>query len=183
MRLELFYNDIEIKKKSDSFLMKAIDIFLKAITLWQMNGFMHSFTTTIGETMYVASKWDDREEWKRMATLRHEYVHILQKKRWGMFMFTWRYLCWPLPTVLAWGRRDIEQEAYAETMRAYAEHHGIACLRGEKLRAHICGTFTGSSYFWTYPFKKKIEGWYDRTRAELEEEFDFRSQLTTLTDE
>ena len=47
------FSDFSIVKKSESALMRAIDKFLRVITLGKMVGFMYSYTTVIGNKVYV----------------------------------------------------------------------------------------------------------------------------------
>jgi hypothetical protein len=71
------------------------------------------------------------------------------------------YLLVPLPAGLAWCRAWFEKQAYAETIRAAAEVHGVACVRDPAFRDRILRQFTGPSYGWMWPFRRGLERWYD----------------------
>lgn len=151
----------EIRPKQDSWLMKAFNLGLKIITLGAMQTFMTDFITTLGETVYVPVGWDDRSDARKASVLRHERVHMRQKRRYGSFFFFLRYICWPLPAVWAIGRRDLEQEAYGESLRAYVDYYGMRALSDADTRERIIEHFMGHNYFWTYPWRKSLNTWYD----------------------
>lgn len=146
--------------KDRSRLMKAIDVFLKVITLWRMRAFMTSFTTTIGYTVYVArSSWDSMSPEGRAAVLRHERVHMRQRRKYGMVLYTFLYLLFPLPGGLAYFRAKFEKEAYEETIRAAVDYGWDVSDPG--FRSRMVSHFTGPEYFWMWPFRKSVEAWYD----------------------
>ncbi len=150
----------EIRPKQGSWLMKAADLGLKIITLGAMGTFMTDFLTTVGETVYVPAGWDDRSDARKAAVLRHERVHMRQRRRYGTFFFFLRYTCWPLPAVWAIGRRDLEQEAYGESLRAYVDYYGMRALSDPAMRERTIMHFMGHTYFWTYPWRKPLNSWY-----------------------
>ena len=80
------------------------------------------------------------------------------------------YIFLPLPMGLAYFRARLEQEAYAETIRAAAEVWGQDVVRGASYRAHIIEQFVGPSYGWMWPFRKALERWYDQILAGLGDE-------------
>ncbi len=149
--------------KSTSRLMVAIDLFLKVITLWRMKSFMRSFTTTIGYTVYVPSVWNLRPPKSRKIVLRHERVHMRQRRRWGL-LYPFAYLFFPVPILWAYCRMRFEMEAYEESLRAIAEYYGAAAFTAQLKRSHI-EHFTGPEYFWTWPWRGRIERWYDQAAA------------------
>jgi hypothetical protein len=161
------FPDFKIVRKAESPLMRAIDTVLKTITLGMMHSFMTVYTTTIGTTMYVTPSWDGDHPLMKAALLRHERVHMRQRDRLGPFIYACAYLFWPLPVVFAAARRRFEQEAYAETLQAYYEYYGDFVLLDRRIRKRICREFLGPAYFWTWPFRKDIERWYDEVLATL----------------
>jgi len=158
-----------LRRKSSSALMQCISVALTIITFGRFSDFMQRFITTIGYVVYIPSHWDDLDPIDRACILRHERVHMRQRRRMGDFMFTLRYLWWPLPAVFASGRRDLEMEAYEESMRASAFYHGVGILNDE-YKEELIGHFTGPQYFWMWPFRGAIEAWYrgvlEKIRAE-----------------
>lgn len=151
--------------KSTSKLMLMIDLFLKVITLWRMKDFMRTFTTTIGYTVYVPSGWKMRPIKSRSIILRHERVHMRQRAHLGLW-YSISYLFFPLPAVWAYFRMKYEMEAYEESLRAVAEYYGTASFTQAMRRAYVAH-FTGPEYFWTWPWKARIERWYDSTLARI----------------
>lgn len=154
----------------DSFrLMTVIDILLKIITFGQMKWFLTKFTTTIGNTVYVTRSWSEKSGYAKAATLRHEAVHMRQRARMGDVRYTLSYLVWIFPVGLALGRRNLEREAYEESLRAYNDYYSQKYLLGDSLKEQVISHFTGPSYFWMWPFRKSCERWYDRVVSEIVE--------------
>lgn len=151
--------------KRDSVLMLFIDSILRVLTFGQMQTFMSGFVTTIGKTIYAPNDWE--ESLSSAITLRHEMVHLEQQRRMGTLLFSLTYLFWPLPAVLALGRRDLEAEAYEETMLGWAEDRGISILYSDDFRDRILKHFLGASYFWMFPFRKRMEAWYAKAVARV----------------
>lgn len=151
--------------------MRWIDVFLKGITFGKMKGFLDSYTTTIGNTVYVGSSWPVMGPYQRSATLRHEAVHMRQRRKYGFILFALTYLFLPLPAVLALGRMRLERAGYEETLRAYADYYGVRVLRENHIRVRIVEQFTGSSYFWMWPFQKSVNRWYDDFVSKLEKDW------------
>lgn len=155
------FSAFEMISKESSGLMKAANAFLRIVSLNQMKTFMTGYVTTIGEKVYVPSDWEDRDYLLRAVTLRHERVHMRQKKRVGMLAFSFLYLFWIFPIGLALSRRMFEQEAYEESLRASVEYFGEAVLKDPIYRQRIISHFVGPDYLWTWPFRGSIEAWYD----------------------
>lgn len=150
--------------KGTSFLMKCIHVFLLAITLGGMNYFQKDFTTTLGYTVYLPTSWDSMSDVSKMIILRHERVHMRQRRKYGALPFSFLYVCFPLPFVFAYFRMKFEMEAYAESLRAMVEYQRQVGDPAQKAR--FVGYFTGPSYFWTWPWRKRVEKWYDRAVKE-----------------
>jgi hypothetical protein len=154
--------------------MRAIDIALRIITFNQMKRFMESFVTTIGTTVYVPVTWYapyhgsvKMSDVSKIIILRHERVHMGQKKLYGSFLFSLAYLFLPFPVVFALCRTRFEKQGYEESMRATAELVGIESLDNPLYRRHMIRHFISAEYFWMWPFRKSIERWYDSTVAEI----------------
>lgn len=149
-----------MKPKADSFMMKAINFFLRMITLGGMKEFMTGYITTIGHTVYVPSGWQDKRPLTRASILRHERVHMRQSRRLTAPLYIFLYLLWILPGGLAIGRRNLEMEAYAESMKAHFEYYGMDTF-DDGHRKWMISQFTGPAYFFSWPFRRSIEKWYD----------------------
>lgn len=158
-----------VVKKSDSLLMKVINGFLLVLTFWQLKKFMTDFITTVGETVYVPDDWNTQTEVGRMIVLRHERIHMRQKKKYGMFLFSFLYLFVPLPGVFAYYRQKFEREAYEESMWALVElvPNGLDILATYSFREAMIRHFTSSEYFWMWAKSEDIGDWYDETHKKI----------------
>jgi hypothetical protein len=161
-----------VVRKSESHLSKAIDVALRAITLGGQRSFMSRYSTVIGDTLYVPEGWDRIDPIEAIITLRHERVHLRQRRRYTLPGMAFLYLVPILPLGLAWGRARIEWEAYEETVRATWELRGAAAARSPSLRAHVVGRFVGPDYGWMWPFSAQVERWYDDLLARIAAERD-----------
>lgn len=163
------FPDFVIIPKSESRLMKACDLCLKIITLCLMRQFMHTFVTTVGETVYVPNRWQNWPETAKAAVLFHERIHMRQKKKYG-FWFYILFLFVPVPILFAYYRKKFEQEAYEETLRVYVYQHGKRVLDDWKLRTSIIVHFTTAEYFWMWPWSGSLNDWYDEVSERLRAE-------------
>jgi len=164
------FPNLQIKYKNEDTFMKILG------TLMFFNpGFMTSFITTIGDTIY----WPSREFVQNnpqsvSEVFIHECTHIYDEKRVGsapfklgylfpqilalpmlllLFMLTWKIvlplviLCLlPLPAPF---RAYFERRAYFVSMRAGYSLHG---WDPTVIGAHAAKNFKNSSYYWMMPF-------------------------------
>lgn len=156
-----------IKQKRGDALSRAIDVALRIVTFGGQHRYLTHYHTVIGDTLYVPDGWEALEDVDRVILLRHERVHLRQRRRYGGALMAFLYLVPLLPLGLAYGRARIEWEAYEETLRATAELRGIAAVRDQELRDRIVQRFVGPDYGWMWPFRSVVEGWYDRVVTEL----------------
>jgi len=173
-RAESFINTIRqefpafriVPKRGDR-LSRAIDLALKVVTFGGQSSYLTRYHTVIGDTLYVPPTWAQMTDVDQVILLRHERVHLRQRRRYGSLAMTFLYLVPFFPLGLAYGRARIEWEAYEETLRATAELLGVEAARSPHLRAHIVGRFTGPDYGWMWPFERSVQAWYDRALANL----------------
>lgn len=156
-----------ITYKRDSTLSHLIHWFLMTVTLGGQRHFLNGYYTVIGDTLYVPDSWDSLDETGRAILLRHERVHLRQRRRYGSVGMTLLYLLPFFPLGLAYGRARLEWEAYQETLRATAELQGLPRALDPALRSRIVTRFIGPDYGWMWPFRRQVEGWYDATLAEI----------------
>ncbi len=156
------FSSFKVVYKTDSWLMRAI-----AFLLFFNKGFTTSFVTTIGNTMYVPTKWSEWPDLLKERILRHERVHLRQQVRYGFLLYSFLYLFFPLPVGLAWFRARLEWEAYSETLRTIARREGVAVLLGDEVRAYYIRYFTSGDYGWMWPFPKQVGKWYDQLIEQL----------------
>jgi hypothetical protein len=151
-----------IVPKAESSLNQWIDRFLRIITFGAQARYLSHYHTVIGNTLYVPPTFEAMSDIDRIILLRHERVHLLQRRRLGFVLMALIYLIPFLPVGLAYGRARLEWEAYVETLRATAELKGSRAAQDPTLRAEIIQRFTGPDYAWMWPFPKVVGGWYDQ---------------------
>ena len=154
--------------KRDHPLSYAIDIALRVITFGTQSQYLSHYHTVIGDTLYTPARWDSTSDPDKVIVLRHERVHLRQRRRYGLPLMAFLYFVPFFPIGLAYGRARIEWEAYEETLLATAELKGLDAARSPELRAAIVRRFTGGAYAFMWPFRRMVEGWYDRCLARVE---------------
>lgn len=155
------FPQFRIVYKKDDALSHVIHALLVALTFGAQRKFLSHYHTVLRNTLYVPALWDTTSPVHRVITLRHERVHLRQRRRYGDLVMTFLYLVPFFPLGLAYGRARIEWEAYTETIAATAELLGPAAATAPALRAHIVQQFTSGAYGWMWPFPRMIERWYD----------------------
>jgi hypothetical protein len=130
--------------------------------------YLSKYHTVLFGTLYVPDAWDSMDDAARYVLLRHERVHLEQRKRMGDLLMALVYLFPIFPVGLAWGRARIEWEAYVETIRATAEIHGIEAARA--LESEIVRRYVTADYAWMWPFPAMIRRWFREVVADLEAE-------------
>jgi len=161
------FPDFRLVPKRGHGLSIAIDRLLRVLTFGSQSEYLTHYHTVIGYTLYTPLSWDTTPDVDRAILLRHERVHLRQRRRYGMALMSFLYLIPFFPLGLAYGRARLEWEAYRETLKATAELRGIESARAPGLRARIVERFTGGAYGWMWPFRRQIERWYDQALAEL----------------
>jgi hypothetical protein len=156
--------------KRDSNFCRLLHLGLLIVTAGGQRGFLTEFYTVIGDTLYVPDCWDALGPDERVILLRHERVHLRQRRRFGTLGMALLYLLPFFPLGLAYGRARIEWEAYQETLRATLEYKGRAALRDAALRERIISRFTGPAYGWMWPFRRRVARWYDSFLTQLDQE-------------
>ena len=179
-----FGQRIEVRKLLENHIEKNIpgfEVLEKKQSLWMfllskilffVPGFMTRFTTTFYPKVYVPSrdKWDTDPS-RAIITLAHEYVHLRDRKRLGLF-FNFLYMTpqilavfallypynnWfllflicllPLPS---FGRAWAEYRGYRMSMAVFYWIYGI-----QYNIEHIVYQFTSSNYYWMFPFRSYI---------------------------
>lgn len=149
-------------------LSACIDLALRVLTFGRQRSFLTRYHTVLGETLYVPAVWADSDDITRTILLRHERVHLRQRRRYGSCVMVFIYLIPWVPIGLAWGRARIEWEAYRETLRATAELRGAQALHSAELRRFIVDRFTGPDYGWMWPFRRQVEGWIGQAIQEID---------------
>jgi hypothetical protein len=162
-----FPNFAVVRKRGNA-LQIAIAVVLAIVTLGGQRHYLTRYHTVLFGKLYVPDVWDTMVDGARYILLRHERVHLRQRRRMGDVAMALLYLLPLLPLGLAWGRARIEWEAYVETIRATAELYGIDAAR--KLEDEMVRRYVGPDYGWMWPFPKTIRRWFRDAIADLEAE-------------
>ena len=157
-----------IVHKHERRLQRAIDVALKVITFGTQHEYMTRYHTVLGSTLYVPSAWGTESDEARYVLLRHERVHLRQRRRYGFVVMAFLYLVPILPLGLALGRARMEWEAYVETLRATAEVKGLAAAHDPALHDELVRRFTSGAYGWMWPFPRVIRRWIAEALVEIE---------------
>jgi hypothetical protein len=155
-----------ILRKRDSALQKAIGQFLAMVTLGGQRRYLTRYHTVLFGKLYVPDAWDAMDDGARYVLLRHERIHLRQRRRMGDIAMALAYLLPFFPVGLAWGRARIEWEAYVETIVATAELYGLDAARA--LEDEIVRRYVGPDYGWMWPFPGTIRKWFADVIERLE---------------
>lgn len=154
--------------KRDSDFSRLLDVLLRVVTFNRMRTFMTDYHTVIGDTLYVPEAWRRMCAVDKVILLRHERVHLRQRRRLTFIGMACIYLLPFFPLGLAYGRARLEWEAYTETLRATHELLGADAVRDPRLRQHIVTRFCSADYGWMWPFRTQLNRWYDQVVSSLE---------------
>jgi hypothetical protein len=166
-QLQTEFPHFRIVPKRGNALSHAIDVLLRVLTLGGQDRFLTEYHTVIGDTLYVSDSWHRLAPLDRLILLRHERVHLLQRRRFGAVGMALIYLIPFFPLGLAYGRARLEWEAYTETLRATAELKGPDALMDPALEARILARFVGPDYGWMWPFRSRVRRWYHQAVADI----------------
>ena len=156
----------EVLYKRDSPLQKLIARALALVTLGGQRHYLTRYHTVLFGRLYVPDAWDAMDDGARYVLLRHERVHLRQRRRMGDLAMAFAYLIPIFPIGLAWGRARIEWEAYVETIVATAELYGLDAAR--RLEGEIVRRYVGPDYGWMWPFPGTIRRWFRAVLRDLE---------------
>jgi hypothetical protein len=156
----------EVVPKRDSALQKLIARLLLLVTLGGQRHYMTRYHTVLFGKLYVPDAWAAMDDGARYVLLRHERIHLRQRRRMGDVVMGFVYLFPLFPIGLAWGRARIEWEAYVETIRATAELRGLEAARA--LESDIVRRFVGPDYGWMWPFPTTVRRWFAEVIADIE---------------
>ncbi len=78
--------------KRDSRFSLAIDRALKLLTFGAQRAYLTHYHTVIGNTLYTPDTWATTGELDRVVVLRHERIHLRQRRRYGPPLMAFLYL-------------------------------------------------------------------------------------------
>jgi hypothetical protein len=158
----------QVVAKRGDLLQRTIALLLAVVTFGGQRRYLTHYHTVLFGKLYVPDGWRRMDDDARYILLRHERVHLRQRRRMGDVVMAFVYLVPFFPLFLAWGRARIEWEAYVETIRATAEVHGLDAARA--LEDEIVRRYVGPDYGWMWPFPRTVRGWFREVVADLEAE-------------
>src|SRR5215813_9794860 len=85
-----------VPKRGDR-LSAAIDVALRLVTFGAMRAYLTHYHTVIGYTVYTPDSWETAAEVDQVIVLRHERVHLRQRKRYGLPLMAFLYFVPFLP--------------------------------------------------------------------------------------
>lgn len=157
-----------LRPKAESLFQRTIDVALKLVTLGAQREYLTRYHTVLGYTLWLPTRWPDSSDEARTILLRHERVHLRQRRRYGMLGMALIYLLPLFPLGLAYGRARLEWEAYAETLRATAEVMGRQAAHDPALHDYLVAQFTSGAYGWMWPFPATIRRWIAEVLADID---------------
>lgn len=167
-----------IVEKRNSRLSLVIHQLLRVLTFGGQTEYLTKYYTVLGGTLYVPPGWSELADVDRVILLRHEAVHLRQRRRLTFPVMAFLYLIPFFPLGLAYGRARLEWEAYRETIRATAELKGLRAARA--LQAPITRRFVSGAYGYMWPFPSTLDRWYGHVIAEIEAEQSARSPRRSM---
>jgi hypothetical protein len=159
------FPSFEVRPKRGDRLQRAIAAVLAVVTFGGQRSYMTRYHTVLFGKLYVPDTWRTMSDDARYILLRHERVHLRQRRRMGDAAMAFVYLVPFFPLFLAWGRAHIEWEAYVETISATAEVYGLEAARA--LEEEIVERFTGPDYGWMWPFPNTVRRWFAQAIASV----------------
>jgi len=162
------FPSFELVAKRSDVLQRMIALFLAVVTMGGQRRYLTHYHTVLFGKLYVPEAWLCMDDDARYILLRHERVHLRQRRRMGDVVMALVYLLPFFPLFLAWGRARMEWEAYVETIRATAEVHGLEAARA--LEHEVVRRYAGPDYGWMWPFPRTVRGWFREVVADLEAE-------------
>lgn len=167
------FPSFRIAPKRGDALQRAIDVGLRVVTLGGMRTYLTRYHTVLFGVLWVPDTWSGMGDLDRYVLLRHERVHLRQRRRMGDLLMGFVYLVPFFPLGLAYGRARIEWEAYEETLLATAEVHGLA--EAYALKGWLFARFRGPDYGFMWPFRASLERWFAASMARVEREIGART--------
>lgn len=167
------FPSFRIAQKRGAPLQRAIDAALRVVTLGGMSTYLTRYHTVLFGVLWVPDAWADMGDLDRYVLLRHERVHLRQRRRMGDLLMGFVYLVPFFPLGLAYGRARIEWEAYEETLLATAEVRGLE--EAYALKGWLFARFRGPDYGFMWPFRASLERWFAASMARVEREIGART--------
>lgn len=163
--------DLEIIYKDEPYPT----LWIKFVFMWaSLIGFFSKDFKTKWETQIsnaLAPKYiifpsrkthSDLQDYGTYSVFRHELVHLIDARKWG-FWFNLTYVLLPLPILLA-GRAHWEYRAFVQNLVVWYETFGRL---PESRLTWIASHYSGSLYFYMWPWKKDVMRRWEATRQKI----------------
>jgi len=170
------FPSFRLEDKRDSKLMRLFNFLVWFFSFGRVDNFMTGYATTIGYTVYVPEYWDLLTAEEHVKVLRHERVHLRQQRKYTRPLYFFLYAFVFLPIGLAYFRAKFEKEAYEETMRCWFEEGGLLLVASR--RSRVVAHFSSAVYGFMWPFRRRVESWFDDTLERISKEAIERSKET-----
>jgi hypothetical protein len=161
---------LRIIPKDRSVVCRLIQRLLWLLTFGGQSTFMDTYTTTLGQRIYVPRDWEQRTAGERYCVLRHEAIHVAQFSTWTWPGMCVLYLLVPIPIGFAAGRAFLEWQGYRETLTATWQIYGPEAACDPSLVDMIVKRFSGPDYGWMWlrgtTIRKVIRGHLDALREQ-----------------
>lgn len=137
------------------------------ITFGSNKTFKDGYCQTFGKWICVPTSWKSLNPYYvgRLATLKHELIHVKQYKTYGLGSATLGmipvgilYLLIPIPIGFAWFRWLFEREAYVESIKTYKEFEGNDMV--SRYIERCVTNLTTGQYAWTMPFPNYVRNYF-----------------------
>jgi hypothetical protein len=186
-KIQLVFPDVKVAYKDESLFMKIIGILL-----FFNPGFMKSFITTIGTTIYFPTRSDvEKAPLTNSTVLLHEMTHIYDSKKQNNILFSILYLMPQLlilltiPLVIIFGwfglfglvfglplpaywRMKSEIKAYTISLYVLFKYKQKALWSDvETSKKLFISEFTGPSYYFMWPFSS-VTDHFNNAAKEME---------------
>jgi hypothetical protein len=162
-KLQIIYKDEPMPTLFLKFVMAFINfvgLFSKSFKTKWYNNFASAFSNTI--MMPSRKTHGDFSNIRNFILLRHEYVHVLDMKKYPI-IFPLTYLLLPLPLLFS-GRAYWELRGYAQNIIVRAKYEGV--IPDSNLE-NITNFFCGGMYLYMFPFRKTVRKRLERLRDDV----------------
>lgn len=120
------------------------------------------YTVVTSKHIAFAKEPQDWKDYTTYNTLRHEYIHIRDRKAHPL----WYPISYGLILPMVWTMRaHWEMRGYTANMIVAHEEFGYI---SDRLVDHIVKQFVGSHYFWMWPFEKQVRARVREIKGKIE---------------
>jgi len=177
--LQAFLNEVERNFPNFKIIYKDEELprvwyilaIFKLVRMWGFfapkfeKAWMERFSNGIGDYILLPTQtnhYGDLRDIRTYTILRHEYVHMIDQKRWSIWFFL-TYILLPLPLLIS-GRSYWELRGYAQNIIV---RHEYGLETTDAHLSNIARFFIGSMYFFMFPFRSVVMKRLERLREDV----------------